>query len=110
MAKKFGKFLVFTAAVGAAVAGTYYYLQKKSHLASEYDFDDDDYDDFSEDLGESDAPRSYVPLTKETEASQELNAEFNADNTSESNFSSLAEDVTKKVDETVEEFFDEEEK
>ena len=29
MAKKFGKFLLFTAAIGTAAAAAYYYLQKK---------------------------------------------------------------------------------
>ncbi len=29
MAKKFGKFLLFTAAVGTAAAAVYYYMQKK---------------------------------------------------------------------------------
>lgn len=29
MAKKFGKFLLFTAAVGTAAAAAYYYMQQK---------------------------------------------------------------------------------
>jgi len=32
MAKKFGKFLLFTAAVGTAAAAVYYYMQKKESL------------------------------------------------------------------------------
>lgn len=30
MAKKFGKFLLFTAAVGTAAAAAYYYMQQKT--------------------------------------------------------------------------------
>ena len=33
MAKKFGKFLLFTAAVGTAAAAAYYYMQQKNSLA-----------------------------------------------------------------------------
>ena len=33
MAKKFGKFLLFTAAVGTAAAAAYYYMQQKDSLA-----------------------------------------------------------------------------
>ena len=40
MAKKFGKFLLFTAAAAAAGAGVYYYLQKKNELAALDEFDD----------------------------------------------------------------------
>ena len=32
MAKKFGKFLLFTAAVGTAAAAAYYYMQQKNSL------------------------------------------------------------------------------
>lgn len=70
MAKKFGKFLLFTAAVGGAAAAVYYYFQKKDAdaLASE----DEDYDDFSEDLDdEAETGKKYVSLTPDTEASSE---------------------------------------
>lgn len=108
MAKKFGKFLLFTAAAGAAVAGAYYYLQKKSHNASDFDFDeDDDYDDFSEDLEDTNSSRSYVPLNKETAEETEHQKSDVQEN--ESDFSSLAEQVQEKKDEKVEEFFDEDE-
>ena len=35
MAKKFGKFLLFTAAVSGAAAGAYYYLKKKNYNSRE---------------------------------------------------------------------------
>lgn len=44
MAKKFGKLVMFGVAAGAALAGTYYYLQKKK--STEDDFEDlDKFDD-----------------------------------------------------------------
>ncbi len=67
MAKKFGKFLLFTAVAGAAVYGAYQYLQSKEHnTVLSGDDQDDDFDDFSEDLDEdlssSSKERSYVSL------------------------------------------------
>lgn len=67
MSKKVSKFLLFTAVAGAAVYGTYAYLQKKEKNASPVADDeiDDDFDDFSEDLDEdpaSEKDRSYVSL------------------------------------------------
>jgi len=67
MAKKFGKFLMTTAALGALAAGAYYFLWKKD-AETDDDFDeDDDLDDFDEDLDEEDsskaeADRKYVDL------------------------------------------------
>ena len=63
MAKKLGKFFLFSAAVGAVAGSAYYYLQHrnsivKSDIPSE---EDDDFDDFSEDLDEE-PERSYVDL------------------------------------------------
>ena len=49
MAKKFGKVLLFTAAVAAAGAGIYYYLNKDKFSAEYNGEDDDDYDDFGDD-------------------------------------------------------------
>ena len=65
MAKKFGKFLMVTAAVGAAAAGAYYYLQGKGKAVKQIFDEDDDFDDFSEDLDEETEERSYVTLTPE---------------------------------------------
>lgn len=66
MAKKFGKFLLFTAAVGSAAAAVYYYIRKKD-AESEAPEDEDD-DDFNEDLDdEADSSRNYVPLTPDTD-------------------------------------------
>ena len=69
MAKKFGKFLMATAALGAAAAGAYYYLQGKNRFADESFDDDDDFDNFDDDLEEDEtskeADRSYVDLDLE---------------------------------------------
>ena len=68
MAKKFGKFLMVTAALGAVAAGAYYYLQGKDRSVDD-DFDDDDFDNFDDDLEEDeaakDADRNYVDLDLE---------------------------------------------
>ena len=115
MAKKFGKFLLFTAAVAAAGAGVYYYLNKDKF--SDDDFEDDDYDDFDEDF-EDDEIRSYVALDHEqapadTDSKQEVAEESKED----ADFESLAsiapevEENSSKAEEAaqVEEFFDEDE-
>ncbi len=65
MAKKFGKFLLFSAVVSAAAAGVYYYLQNRH--PDDFDFEDEDWDDTedagAQDLEDTDAPeRSYVDL------------------------------------------------
>ena len=136
MAKKFGKVLLFTAAVAAVGGAAYYYMKKKdAELMAELD---DDYDDFSEDLDEGPA-RSYVPLpheeapvadvtehiaphsqeapAKEEPLAQDTAAMEPADTSSsvEDSFTPLtekvaevAEDISEEVEEAVEEFFDEE--
>ena len=61
MAKGFGKFVLFCAAVGAAAAGAYYYLNQQDTLYPEYDDDDfDDFDDFDDE--EAAQGRNYVDL------------------------------------------------
>ncbi len=65
MAKKFGKFLMVTAAMGAVAAGAYYYLQEKGKTVKQLLDEDDDFDDFSEDLDEEMEERGYVTLTPE---------------------------------------------
>ncbi len=64
MAKKFGKFLMVTAVLGAAAAGAYYYLQGRDRSVDD-DFEDDDFDNFDDDL-DDEAPketdRNYVDL------------------------------------------------
>ena len=66
MAKKFGKFLLFTAALGGAAAAAYYYFQNKD--ADNPVSEDEDYDDFSEDLeDETESDKKYVSLTPDTE-------------------------------------------
>lgn len=50
MAKKFGKFLMVTAALGAVAAGVYYCLQNKDGFVDDNFDDDDDFDNFDDDL------------------------------------------------------------
>lgn len=84
MAKKFGKFVMTTAAIGALVAGACYYLKKKDSLDDDYFDEEDDYDDFDEDLDEegtdkkAEADRKYVDLdlTKAADAVSEKADDF----------------------------------
>lgn len=104
MAKKFGKLLLLTAAIGTAAAAAYYYMQKKESTIDTPD--DEDYDDFSEDLDENaEASRNYVSLN--TDAKTETPAEEDSEEKKETEtFTPLTEQV-KKSEETVEEFFNE---
>ena len=99
MAKKFGKFVLFTAAAAAACAGVYYYFQNKEKLSADLNDEDEDYDDFSDDLDDNDSGRSYVSLNHD-EASAGDDAPFEK-------LSSLVSDAAEKTEEKVEEFFDE---
>ena len=69
MAKKFGKFLMVTAALGAVAAGAYYYLQGKGRFVDDDFDDDDDFDNFDDDLEDDetakDSDRNYVDLDLE---------------------------------------------
>lgn len=105
MAKKFGKFVLFTAAAAAAGAGVYYYLKNKEALTSDFDEEDEDYDDFSDDL-EEEANRSYVALSHDgaaTEVAKEVTEEAPFEK-----LSSIVSDAAEAAEEKVEEFFDEE--
>lgn len=114
MAKKFGKFLLFTAAVGTVAAAAYYYMQKKDQDNDLSGGEDSDYDDFSEDLDEdADSSRNYVPLSRENTASSDTLENDQAVPAPESDdftplASKLAQDADEKTEEVVEEFFDEE--
>lgn len=107
MAKKFGKIMLVTAAIGAAAVAAYHYLQKKD--TADTAPEDEDYDDFSEDLDDaSDSSHTYVYLTPE--ARDEGKAE-KEESEKKDGFTPLTETVaqtTEKAEETVEEFFDEE--
>ncbi len=102
MAKKFGKFLLFTAAVGTACAAAYYYMQKKDAVDLAEDADED-YDDFSED---AEATRTYVSLNRDAQA--EASSE---EDSADKEFTPLSETVSEGAAadsaEAVEEFFDE---
>ena len=63
MAKKLGKALLFTTAIGLAAAAAYVYFKKKNDM---YFTDmDEDFDDTFEDDVDSEESRSYVELPKE---------------------------------------------
>ncbi len=106
MAKKFGKFLLFTAAVGAAGAAAYYYMRKKD--SAFLDETDEDYDDFSKDADDDSASRTYVPLNHEDAPVQKSEA------ASDDSFTPLTETVASAAEtavnnaaDKVEEFFNE---
>lgn len=124
MAKKFGKLLLISAAIGSAIGAVYYFARKKD---AERDSAEDDYDDFSEENEKESDSRSYVPLNPEGQADEkesaapaqeEAPADSNcaAQDTSDASagqdgFTPLAEqvaDTAQKAEESVEEFFDEE--
>ena len=110
MAKKFGKVLLFTAAVGSAVGAICYYLKKKD---AAQDVEEEDYDDFDDSEDDTCAKSSnYVPLNPEpkTDDAQLCDSAEAKEDASDS-FTPLAEHVAQaaeKAEETVEEFFDEE--
>ena len=71
MANKFGKFLLGSAALGAAAYGAYYYLRKEEVLTPVSE--DEDEDVTSEDLdGEPTKARSYVNLTFDKAKAEDL--------------------------------------
>lgn len=104
MAKKFGKFLLFTAAAAATAAGVCYLLKKKSEKNAVLEIEDDDYDDFSEDLDENE-PRSYVQL--DVAGTEEDDFLEETENAGDGDFAPLAEQLQEKNNEQVEEFFGE---
>lgn len=125
MAKKIGKFLLFTAAVGTAAAAAYYYMHQKDSQLKESSDADDDYDDFHEDLDEStEFSRNYVPLntTSQTSAPKKdvsaepapASEEGKAASKEASDFTPLSDQAAElsgeegETVEDVEEFFDEE--
>ena len=110
MAKKFGKFLLFTAVAGAAAAGAYYYFQKKAQAEADDILDgDDDYDNFSEDADNTDSSRSYIPLGKENACECDCEGECTCEEEcvceEDDQENCACEEV--KEEEKVEEFFDE---
>ncbi|MCM1063884.1 MAG: hypothetical protein NC420_05300 [Eubacterium sp.] len=115
MAKKFGKFLLFTAAVGSAAAAVYYYMQKKDSAVETPA--DEDYDDLSEELDDkTESSRNYVSLNTDTKTEPPSEEQGSEEQSSKeqsskerSSFVPLSEQV-KNAEETVEEeeFFDEE--
>ncbi len=124
MAKKLGKFVLFTAAIGTAAAAAYYYMQKRN-ADEDKSAEDEDYDDFSEN---DSASRNYVPLNHEGSVSEEPVNTENAESAQPAaepgeeppaeepapTFTPLSEQLAAKAEaentpKTVEEFFDEDE-
>jgi len=66
---------------------------------------DEDYDDFSEDFDDLDATRNYVSLNVEPASDADVDSEAEEFTPLTETLSQITEDVT---EETVEEFFDEE--
>mgnify|MGYP003469142223 CR=1 FL=1 len=107
---KFGKFLLSTAAL-VGTAATAYYIYKNVKIKVDVDVEEDeDLDDFSEE----DVTPNYVPLNTETSPVEEVieKASEVAEEVKEAvteaaeDFSTLAEQVN--VEESVEEFFNDE--
>ena len=116
MAKKFGKFLMVTAALGAVAAGAYYYLRGKDRFVDDDFDDDDDFDNFDDDLEDDeaskDADRNYVDL--DLEKAEEFKEGLKAAKAEATDkVVGIAEDAAEKLKEAaekvevkVEEFFD----
>ena len=85
MAKKFGKFLLFTTIAGAAAAGMYLYMKQKSDDSSkdlDNDFDDDISDFFDDDKKPS-SERGYVSLDRGAAAESDAETSDKSDVTPE---------------------------
>ncbi|MCM1144234.1 MAG: hypothetical protein NC318_06360 [Blautia sp.] len=128
MAKKFGKFLMTTATLGALAAGAYYFLKKNDVLTEDSLDDEDDYDDFDDDLddeesaGNTEADRKYVDLDLTKAADTADKTEEKAEEASEGFKEGLTaakaeakdkivgtvEKAASDTEEKVEEFFDDE--
>ncbi len=109
MAKKFGKILLATAAIGTAAAAAYYYFRKKDADLAASDNDDEDYDDFSEDLDDdTDSSRTYVALNRDNTQTTEGKNEEESFTPLNETISNAAKAVEGKAEEVVEDFFDEE--
>ncbi len=115
MAKKFGKFLMVTAALGAVAAGAYYYLRGKDKLVDDEFDDDDDFDNFDEDLDEedsskqTDANRNYVDLDLEKSKAEDFKEGLDAAKVEAADkVVGAAKETAAKVENKVEEFFDDE--
>ena len=74
MAKKFGKFLLFATAVGAACGGLYYYMKKESAAPASEDDAENDYEEIPADSADSE--RSYAPLHFDKDESSSSVEEF----------------------------------
>ena len=103
MGKKFRNFVLFSAVVGAAAAGVYYFLQNKKSSEDDFSDDMDDLDDLDVETDTEEKERSYVPLdldgVKTEPKSEDVSTEANT-----------SEEVVydEATSQQVEEFFDDE--
>lgn len=103
MAKKFGKFLLATALIGTAAAGTYYFLKKKKEEEA-FDFDAESGDGSDE----AASTRNYVPLNFE-KAGEKVNIFVSkAGDVLEKTVGMVKQKVGAASDEAVEDYLDEE--
>ncbi len=101
MSKKTGKIILATALIGAAAAGTYYYLKKKKEAES-FDFDYENGDGTA-----TATKRNYVPLDFE-KAGEKVNIFVSkAGDVLEKTVDMVKQKVGVTSDEAVEEYFDE---
>lgn len=115
MAKKLGKFLLFSAAIGSTAAAAYYYLKKRTtETAPETEGSPEE--EHVRPL-EKAVSRSYVPLTPDATGDAPESSEAAAEaagETSDADFTPLSESAEdaagteEKASDETEEFFDEE--
>lgn len=105
MAKKFGKFLLFTAVAGSAAAAACYYMQKKN--ASQKASEDEDYDNFTKDDTTSKNDHTYVPLTPDTKNTEEKEPDSGEQDSCFTPLSQQLSQAAESAEESVEEFFNE---
>lgn len=115
MAKKFGKILMATAAIGVVAAGVCYYLQGKDSFVDD-DFDDDDFDNFDEDLdeeessGKKETDRNYVDLDLEKANTEGFKEGLDAATAAaDEKVVGAVKEAAENMETMVEEFFDDEE-
>ena len=105
MAKKFGKFLLFTAVASAAAAGAYYYLKEKEAPIIPTDDEDEDFDAFGDDQEEAESNRTYVTITPTESVAETVKKVFQE---AKDTIVTKAASIKPFEGEKIEEFFDDE--
>ena len=102
MAKKFGKFLLITAAIGTAAAAIHYYRKNNS-----VDIAFDEEADLTDDMDAEDtSARNYVPLSPNLGTEPAAESDPSGEASDDANKTTDT-DETSEAEENVEEFFDE---